>query len=155
MKKPLDTTTFHFVNYNSHNRKTGDCVYRALANVFQISWEDALKACVAYGLKKGISPNDTPCYSGLLAKFGIDKEPQPRKSDGTKMTGNYFCKTQISPSDVLLAHIGGHHIVAIRNCRVEDIWNSTEGCIGNYWRIPQGEQFERVRNGILAMAKSL
>ena len=32
-----------------------------------------------------------------------------------------------------IAHIGGHHIIAIVDKKVNDTWDSTDGCIGNYW----------------------
>lgn len=39
-----------------------------------------------------------------------------------------------------IANIGGHHMVCIKETgglhgshKVHDIWNSTDGCIGNYW----------------------
>jgi len=35
--------------------------------------------------------------------------------------------------ETVIANIGGHHIVAIIEGRVWDTWNSTDGCIGNYW----------------------
>jgi len=139
MKKPVDTQTFKFVNTNPHNRKTSDCVFRALASVFDISWEKALLACVGIALKKGVAPNDPACYGALLTKLGIEKEKQPRTFDGMKITGKSFCLNTISKDQRILAHIGGHHIVAIKDGRIEDIWDSTNGCIGNYWVIPNDE----------------
>lgn len=154
MKRPMDTDTFRFVNLNSHNRKTGDCVYRAIANAFQISWEQALKACVAMSLKRGYSPDDTPCYSKIFEMVGMTKQSQPRKWDFTKYTGAEFCR-EIAGSGVYIAHLGGHHIVAIRDGKVEDIWNFTEGCIGNYWEIPTEVAFQNARNQIISLANSL
>lgn len=29
--------------------------------------------------------------------------------------------------------VDGHHIVAIVDCKIQDIWNSSNKCIGNYW----------------------
>ena len=34
---------------------------------------------------------------------------------------------------VCVANLGGNHTVCIKGGKVLDIWNSTEGCIGNYW----------------------
>ena len=33
----------------------------------------------------------------------------------------------------IIANIGGHHIVAILDGKVHDIWDSTYKCIGNVW----------------------
>ncbi len=154
MKRPLDTDTFRFVNLNTHNRKAGDCVFRALANAFEIKWEDALKACVVIALKKGVSPDDTACYAKLFDILGIPKRAQPRKWDFTKYTGSQFCR-EIVGSGVYVAHLGGNHIVAIRDGRVEDTWNSTGGCIGNYWEIPGGDELAKARKTILELAAKL
>ena len=75
---------------------------------------------------------------------------QPRKRDGTKFTGKEFCEylqrylddpgvygvmddEGIEISRNIVANIGGNHVVAIKDGKVWDIWNSTRGCIGNYW----------------------
>ena len=55
---------------------------------------------------------------------------QPRKSDNTKYIGKEFCKMF---KGTCVANIGGHHIVCIKDGKVHDIWDSTDGCIGNYW----------------------
>ena len=34
---------------------------------------------------------------------------------------------------IAVAHVGSHHMVAIRNGKVLDSWDSTDGIVGNYW----------------------
>lgn len=64
---------------------------------------------------------------------------QPRQDDGKKFTGVDFCKwlTENHYVGNVIANIGGHHMVAIMpidgKYKVCDTWNSTKGCIGNYW----------------------
>ena len=85
-------------------------------------------------------------YDKYLASLGWVKMRQPRKEDNTKYTGEEFCEIQqrcldrginlgyeFIISDRIIAHIGGNHIVAIMDGVVNDIWDSTDGCIGNYW----------------------
>ena len=38
---------------------------------------------------------------------------------------------------VCVANLGGNHTVCIKDGKVLDIWDSSGGCIGNYW-IKQG-----------------
>jgi hypothetical protein len=72
---------------------------------------------------------------------GWIKCSQPRKGDGTKYTGREFCQYFNSVpwmvGHKIVANIGGHHTVCIKEheglFKVHDHWNSTEGCIGNYW----------------------
>lgn len=129
-----DTTTFHFYNANPHNRYTTDCVIRAICTALEQPWEQTLKDLAEIAVKKGVMVDDVACYGEYLRRKGWMKRQQPRKTDNTKYTGKDFCKSSICDGNRrYIAHIGGHHIVAIVEKRVWDIWNSTGGCIGNYW----------------------
>lgn len=75
-------------------------------------------------------PNDKKVYTKYIENKGWIKCKQPRKSNNTKYTGKEFVKIV---KGTVLAHIGGHHIVCIKDNKVLDIWDSTDGCIGNYW----------------------
>lgn len=136
--KYQNTNTFVYYNANPKNRITGDCVIRALCTGMNESYEKVYKELFEFSLKNGYMLNDKKCYEKYLASKGWLKIPQPRKCDNTKYTGKEFCQmaqeyTFNYPSR-MIASIGGHHIVAIVEGRVHDIWNSTSKCIGNYWR---------------------
>ena len=147
-QKYPDTSTFHFYNANPHNKLAGDCVIRALCTALNQSWEQTLRELTEVGLKYGYVPNDKACYAKYLEKKGWKKYKQPKRDDNTKFTGKEFCQYLKKYSDGsfypqsikgnVIAHIGGHHTVAFveesrGNYRLYDTWNSTEGCIGNYW----------------------
>ena len=87
--------------------------------------------------KTGYDDGDKKLYDKYLQSKGWKKYPQPRKWDNTKYTGEEFCKEiqthEHEYSSYVVANIGGHHVVAIVNGKVWDIWDSTDGCIGNYW----------------------
>ena len=62
----------------------------------------------------------------------------------TKYTGKEMCsilnRDVLAVGKSIIANIGGHHIVCIKETegihgsfKVFDIWDSTNGCIGNYW----------------------
>lgn len=132
-EKYPDTKTFHFFNANPRNRMTGDCVYRALTVVTGRKWEEMVFACAAMAVKSGYSPVSAENYGRVLELLGFKKCKQPRKENGRKYTGKEFCEMVAKPGVTYFAHIGGHHVVAIVDRKVWDIWNSTDGCIGNYW----------------------
>lgn len=130
-EKYPETSTFHYYNANPKNRITGDCTFRAICTACEITWEEAVMGWA-----------ETVCetkYEGsksvelFLKKLGWTKQPQPRKADNTKYTGKEFCKQIAKKNKKYIANIGGHHIVAIINGKVYDIWDSTDGTIGNYW----------------------
>ena len=127
-----DTPTFHWYNANPHNKLSDDCVVRAICTALSQSWEQTVRELTEIGIKYGYMCDDVKCYEKYLAQKGWIKHKQPKKADGTKYTGKEFCMN-CSTNKNYIAHIGGHHIVAIIEGQVWDIWNSTGGCIGNYW----------------------
>lgn len=136
-----DTETFHYYNANPHNRKGGDCVVRAICTALGQDWGDTLMELTKLGLVLGYMPTDPQCYTKYLNLKGWKKWAQPRKALNTKYTGKEFC-TGIRRGEIgenplshenIIAHIGGNHIVAIIDNRIRDIWDSSKGCIGNFW----------------------
>ena len=145
-KVPHDTESFKFYNANPKDKRTADCVLRAISVATGKTWDEVLDDLVACAHKYKLMPNDPKCYEKYLDGLGFIKMKQPRKSDNTKYTGSEFC-TWLSVNyihgETIVAHIGGHHAVAIMpsyegdgindRYKVFDIWNSTSKSIGNYW----------------------
>lgn len=139
-EKYKDTATFHFFNANPKNRLGGDCVVRALCTAMEQSWEQTVRELTELGIKEGYVLNDAKLFPKYLQKKGWQKVRQPRKTDNTKFTGDQFCR-QIQKGKTwamgdhsrIIANIGGGHTVAIIWGLVWDTWNSTSGCVGNYW----------------------
>lgn len=142
--KYKDTETFHFYNANPKNKYTDDCVIRAISVATKIPYSTVLEALTRHQIETGYTFTDVRCFGRYLKELGWEKMKQPRKSDNTKYTGKEFCKElmrydSVIASDVdfditrVIAHLGGKHIVAIIEGQVNDTWDSTNGCIGNYW----------------------
>lgn len=135
-----DTATFHNFNANPRNKITTDCVIRALSTAMERPYNEVYEELFKFSLKCGLMLNDHKCYEKYLEAQGWIKHSQPRKDDNTKYTGKQFCKWiqdsyeyAIGITQPIIAHIGGHHIVAIMDGKVNDTWDSTGGAIGNYW----------------------
>ena len=133
---PQNTEYFRYHNANPKDRRTGDCVLRAISLSTGKSWDEVLDDLVEIAHKYKIMVNDPSCYDRYLQSLGFTKMKQPRKADNTKYTGSEFCeylkRFRIGEYDVV-AHIGGYHIIAIVDHKIVDIWNSTGKTIGNYW----------------------
>ena len=135
---PTDTKYFHYFNANPKGKSTSDCVIRALCGVLpRKSYEQICKELLEVSLKYGYFVNDKKCYEKYLQLNGFEKMKQPKKQNGTKFTGKDFCAMVNEFSmyfpERIFAHIGGHHVVAIVGGRINDIWDSSNGCIGNYY----------------------
>ena len=136
-----DTSTFHYYNANPKNRITGDCVTRALCTALDIPYNRCVMEQAEVQCKTGYDNATSQGIDYYLKPQGWLKASQPRKADGTKYTGKEFCKwlnnQPCYKGFSIVANIGGHHTVCIKEYngkfRVHDHWDSTEGCIGNYW----------------------
>lgn len=145
-KIPRNTKYFNYYNANPKDKKTGDCVIRALSIAMKKSWDDVLTDLYHYAMKYKQMLNDDMLYKKYLKDNGWIMLKQPRKYDNTKYTGFEFCEEiqdgssfkhddgyEIDEVDNIIAHIGGHHIVAIIDGKITDTWDSSGGCIGNIW----------------------
>ena len=136
-EKYPEPPTFHYHNANPRNRITTDCVIRAISTATEIPYERVVMEMAELQCKTGYDDGDVKLIDRYLKSKGWVKNPQPRKDDGTKYTGKEFCEEVRTHrhwySPAIIANIGGHHTVAIMFGQVYDSWDSTDGCIGNYW----------------------
>lgn len=131
-EKYPDTSTFHYFNANPKNRMTTDCVIRAISTATKIPYNQVIMDMAKVQVETGYDGHSNQGIDALLKRYGWIKHKQPRKEDNTKYTGVEFCE-RARTYENYIANIGGHHIVAIVEGKVWDIWNSTHKCIGNYW----------------------
>ena len=143
-EKYPETNTFHYYNANPKNRITTDCWLRAVCTGLNEPYNEVLKEMVKVHLETGYEMSSNMAIDKYLASKGWIKHKQPRKPDGKKYTGEEFCKMLQQDAKAVgmsfIANTGGHHMVCIKETgglhgshKVHDIWNSTDGCIGNYW----------------------
>lgn len=111
-------------------KKTTDCVVRAICTVLDHDYKTTARELLEFWLKTGYDMSDVKCFGKYLESKGWEKQKQPRKPDNTKYTGKEFVKHF---KETCVANIGGNHTVCIKNGKVMDIWDSIDGCIGNYW----------------------
>ena len=122
------------VNVNPKNRKTGDCSTRALSNILNITYEQALKEQCEAAIKKcyGITNKETIDY--VMKKYGWEKQKQPRKSNGKKYQVYEMDKvlsTEEMETGALI--LVANHWTLVRDYLIEDIWDCGKKSVGNYW----------------------
>lgn len=132
-----ETSTFHYHNANPKNRLTGDCRIRAISVACEIPYNQVVMDLAKIHCETGYDQTANQGISILMERYGWIKCKQPRKADNTKYTGKEFCRliqrSRKPEWKRIMANIGGHHEVAIIDGKVFDTWDSTDGCIGNYW----------------------
>ena len=136
-EKYPDTDTFTYVNTNSHNRKSQDCVIRAIAYALSQSWETTVREMTEMGIKKGYVANDDWTVDHYLESKGWIKHKQPRKFDNTKLTMKEF--VSFYPNGLYIVRMAGHLTVVDYGKNV-DIWDCVKygGCAGCYYSKAQG-----------------
>ena len=137
-QKYPETEWFHYYNANYKNKISADCVVRAICTALEKSWIDTVRELTEVGIKYGTVMNETSTYKKYLKQLGYEMQKQPRFENGGKYTGVEFCELCRKKGwKKVIAHIGGHHIVAVVDYKVYDIWDSTYKCIGNFWIIEE------------------
>lgn len=132
-KIPVDTDTFQYINLNPLNRRTTDCVVRAIADAMNQDYNQTLDGLVDVTKKTGYHIADVKCYGRYLEQNGFVKMRQPKDKLGKRISASEFVKT-LTEDQAIVAHIGPHHVACIRNKKVRDAWNSTNKCIGVFWQ---------------------
>ena len=132
------------VNNNPKNKKSCDCVIRALITTLNLDTETIIKDLTQIYLTKGWFLTDKKCYSKYLETKGYIMNKQPKKFDNTKYTAEEFCEYLNKNKYIkgtVMAHVGGHHVSTFvntgteknRDYRIYDIWDCSLKCVGNYW----------------------
>lgn len=146
-QKYPNTTTFRFFNANPKGRLTCDCVTRAICTATGKDYNDVVRDMAEIQIETGYEASSKEGIDRLMQKYGWQKQKQIKKPNGRKYTGVEFCKYLNAHmygdyGTGIVANLGGNHTVAImptdnfdkqENWKVFDIWDSTDGCIGNYW----------------------
>lgn len=134
MKQVPDTDTFHWSNVNPKGRRTGDCVIRAIAAFLNQSWEDTYRELAEFGIKHATAMNCPEAYIPYLRSKGYEKQKQPRTVWGSKYTGKEFCCQIAKPGACYVITMANHLTFVGPDCRIHDIWDCGEKCVGNYWK---------------------
>ena len=133
------TRYYHYHNQNPKGRVTGDCAFRAISLGTGIPYNEVVMSMAKQMCQTGYALNDIKGISDYLKNINWYKCRQPRKEDNTKYQGWEFCEwlNEHYKGDAVICNIGGHHMVCIARhkglFKIHDVWDSTDGCIGNWW----------------------
>lgn len=127
---------YKYVQMNPKDRRVDDCVVRAIANVCEQSWETTVREMTELGITKGCLLNDPKLIPLYLKSKGFTQMKEPRKSDNTKMTVREWLGSRdgwLWHSYKIVAVVGSHHITAIKDNQVQDIWDCSNRTMHKWW----------------------
>ena len=130
MKEKISTSVFHYHNENPKNRKTDDCVVRAIATATGQTWDETLMGLTKCALKHKHMIHCPELYGKYLEEMGWHKNKQPRKKDNKRYRAYEFVEFF---KGTAVANIGAQHVACIKDGQIWDIWNSSGEIVGNYW----------------------
>ena len=123
---------FIFLNPNKCKINTGDCVIRALSIAMDKDWQDVYTELCAVGYTMCDWGNSNRVWTEYLRSYGYQCEAIPANGGYTiadfaadHPTGDYIVAT-------------GTHVVAVRNGRYYDTWDSGQEVPILYFYKPDG-----------------
>lgn len=127
---------FQYYQKNPSNRFTGDCVIRAISTALELEWDDVFDGLYLIAKKYHYAMNDEKCFKKYLKSKHCVLIGCPKKPDGTRYTGREFVERIAVKNANYIMNIGTHHIVAVKNRKVYDIWDSSRDKVGKVWVCP-------------------
>lgn len=121
-------------NVNPKNRKTGDCVVRALSIATGNDYVSVYQELFDISLKTGYILNEKRVEDKLLERYGFIKHKQPRKYDGTKYTIGEIDKLVDCDNNVVVIRCA-HHLTVVQSGKIIDTWDCRNKCISNYYTL--------------------
>ena len=121
---------FKEYNANPKNRKTCDCVIRALTVATGMDYKDVYIELVDISLQTGYMLNEKRVEDMFMNRHGFIKVKQPRKNDNTKYTVNEIRLLTNAP--IVVIRVAGH-LTVVKDGVLIDTWNCGHKTINNYY----------------------
>lgn len=122
---------FELKNVNPKNKKTTDCVIRALTTATGKTYYQIFEELYQLSVKTGYFMNEKRLEDKFLEQNGFIKMKQPKKADGTKYTIGEIDKL-ISSAEIVVVRCA-KHLTAVKNHTLIDIWDCRRKTINNYY----------------------
>lgn len=122
---------FELRNVNPKNKKTGDCVIRALTTATEQPYEVVRDELFELMKKTGYSMNSKQNYEKYLKQKGWVKHKQPRRPEGTKYKVAEIDEF-IAPYERAVISIA-NHLTATENGKIIDLWDCRRKTILNFY----------------------
>lgn len=121
-------------NINPKNKRTKDCVIRAIATATNKTWEAVYRELTELGIKKGLILNDRNNWKAYLKNLGYEKQNMPRREDRTRYTLEEFCDEIAEDNQIYIVKVA-NHLTVVKEKNLYDTWNCSRKSVGNYWII--------------------
>ncbi len=118
-------------NVNPKNKRTGDCVVRAIAVATSQDYTKVMRDLFELGMGKGFVFNDQRTYEYYLKELGWIKHNQPRNSNNGWVQLREL--DNFTPLDDVVLVTTRNHMTVIVDGTVIDTFNPQNQYVMNYW----------------------
>ena len=138
--------SFVYFNANPKNKRTSDCVIRALSKFLNLSWLDAYMDICVYGGLNSDMPNVNSIWSKYLESKGYTRHKVYDSCPNcyTLMDfcydhpyGKYFVSLDVGYADIYSTAdsgmIDGNHVVCVIDGNYYDTWDCGKEVVIFYW----------------------
>ena len=122
---------YEFRNENPKNKKTTDCVIRALTTATGKSYYEVFDELYKLSIKTGWFMNEKRLEEKFLEQNGFIKYKQPKHYDGTKYLIGKIDRL-VNEDDVVIIRCA-RHLTAVKNNVLYDLWDCRGKTINNYY----------------------
>ena len=132
-KRAKKGSVYQYYQPNPQNKRTDDCVPRALSLVLGISWSDAVDVLASFG---EMPFNTRPVIAKAMRGRGFTHH----EALGEDITGNEFCQllNENGYHGTVLAMVDNNHAAAVMpdekgNYHIYDAWDCSSNCFKDFW----------------------
>lgn len=126
----------YFIRYNNNpkEKRTGDCIIRALALALNKSWKEVYTDLFNLSIKMSLIVTDPKVFKKYLKDLGYMQEKMPKTLDNKRYTVEEFIDDIAHKNMTYIISIA-KHVTVIKDKKLYDTWDCSHKCVGNYWII--------------------
>lgn len=121
-------------NQNPKQKRTTDCVIRAISFALGKTWEEVYRDLAEQGIKNGLMLNDRNNWKLYLKVLGYNMERMPKTLNNKRYTVEQFADEIARKGCTYVVKIA-NYITVVKDKKLYDTWNCKNKCVGNYWII--------------------
>ena len=126
----------YFMKYNNNpkEKRTGDCIIRALALALNKSWKEVYTDLFNLSIKMSLIVTDPKVFKKYLKDLDYTQEKMPKTLDNKRYTVEEFIDDIAHKNMTYIISIA-KHVTVIKDKKLYDTWDCSHKCVGNYWII--------------------
>lgn len=125
----VNMAKFVYCNFNPKQLHTNDCLVRALAYFFGVSWRKAFLDIIEWCADRGwVDWNYRSKYNVYLAERGYERHKTPERG----MTVGRFCDEFAEEGKVYMVQVK-RHMTIVHNKEINDTWDCSDRIVEYYW----------------------